>query len=178
MTRATDHVGMWRTLFREEHSELAHAAEMTLYQRGSQEQILTTALTELEGRPFHEGFGLVSALRAVVKAAIAHNYQLLDPQIALTMPVSGNDGYEGAQSLEALPWAERAAYFLREVLHYSRRNTALLLGISDANVDQLTRLAEKRMASATDTADRSRMPQTISAYAVGSGSSIALAAHE
>ena len=178
MTRATDHVGMWRTLFREEHSELAHAAEMTLYQRGSQEQILTTALTELEDRPFHDGFGLVSALRAVVKSAIACNCQLLDPQIALTPPVSGNDGYDEAQSLETLPWAERAAYFLREVLHYSRRNTALLLGMSDANVDQLKRLAEKRMASPTNAADHPRMPQTNSAYAVESGSSMAFAACE
>jgi hypothetical protein len=36
-----------------------------------------------------------------------------------------------------LPWPERAVYLLREVLRYSRRDTALLLGMSDSNIDQL-----------------------------------------
>ena len=53
--------------------------------------------------------------------------------------------------LEALPWAERVTYFLREVLHYSRRDCALLLGISDANVDELNRFARKRMGIPVET---------------------------
>jgi hypothetical protein len=44
-----------------------------------------------------------------------------------------------------LPWPERAVYFLREVLRFSRRDTALLLGMSDANIDQLHKFAERRI---------------------------------
>jgi len=44
-----------------------------------------------------------------------------------------------------LPWPERAVYLLREMLRYSRRDTALLLGMSDANVDQLQKFAKRRI---------------------------------
>jgi hypothetical protein len=40
-----------------------------------------------------------------------------------------------------LTWPERALYLLREALGY----TALLLGMSDANIDQLHKFAEKRI---------------------------------
>jgi hypothetical protein len=42
-------------------------------------------------------------------------------------------------------WPERAVYFLREALRYSRRDTALLLGMSDANIDQLYLFGQKRV---------------------------------
>ena len=44
-----------------------------------------------------------------------------------------------------LPWPERAVLFLRGVLRYSCQDTALLLGMSDANIDQLYKFAKKRI---------------------------------
>jgi hypothetical protein len=150
MTRETIQEEKWRSLFQEQHARLVLAIETLLYRNESPEQILRAALTELEGRPFHEFFGQVSALRAVVKAAIAHNYTLFAPQIASSLPVSVNDENMAAPFLAALPWSERAVYFLSEILHYARRDTALLLGISDSNVDQLIRFAKKLIASRAD----------------------------
>jgi hypothetical protein len=49
-----------------------------------------------------------------------------------------------------LPWPERAVYFLREALRYSRRDTALLLGMSDANIDQLYLFAQKRICCSSN----------------------------
>jgi hypothetical protein len=151
MTRESIQEEKWRTLFQEQHARLVLTVETLLYRNESPEQILRAALTELEGGPFHEFFGQVSALRAVVKAAIAHNYTLLGPQTTPSPPVSVNDGNLAAPFLAALPWSERAVYFLSEILHYARRDTALLLGISDSNVDQLIRFAKKRIGSPANT---------------------------
>jgi DNA-directed RNA polymerase specialized sigma24 family protein len=104
----------------------------------------------LEGHPFDEFFGQVSALRAVVKAAIAYNYTLIDPRTAFASQLTVDDGGMAAPLLAALPWPERAVYFLSEILHYSRRDTALLLGISDCSVEQLIRFGRKRIESPAD----------------------------
>src|SRR5260370_42563766 len=112
MTRKTDQEEMWRALFQEQHARLALAAQVLLYRRVSPEQILSTAYVELQGRPFHELFGPVSALRAVVRATIAYNYTLIDPQTAFAPPLSVNDGDLTAPLLAALPRPERAVYFL------------------------------------------------------------------
>ncbi len=47
--------------------------------------------------------------------------------------------------IATLPWAERAVYFLHGVLHYSCQETALLLGLSDIQIDQLYTFAAKRI---------------------------------
>jgi DNA-directed RNA polymerase specialized sigma24 family protein len=47
---------------------------------------------------------------------------------------------------QVLPWPERAVYFLRRVLHYSCQETALLLGMSHAQIDQFYKFAAKRIA--------------------------------
>jgi DNA-directed RNA polymerase specialized sigma24 family protein len=117
---------------------------MLSYRGVAPEQTLRKALTDLEGRSFHEECGQGSALRAVLKVAIAYNYTLMDPQSAFASPVPANDGNLAAQILAALPRYERAVYFLSEILYCSRHDTALLLGISDSNVDQLVEFAKKR----------------------------------
>lgn len=151
MTRTTNQEEMWRALFQEEESRLSVAAEVLLQRNVFPDQILGTALEELKGSPFHEAFGRSSALRAVVKAAIAYNKTVVDHDSAATSPLPLKDGCESAPFLASLPWAERAAFFLREVLNYSCRDTALLLGMSDANVDRLCRLAARRIESPDQT---------------------------
>ena len=149
MTRMTIQEDRWRTLFQEQRTALAVTAEMLSYRKVPTKQILSNALTELEGHPFHEGFASTFALRAAVKAALALNTEAADSPIEMTLPDSVENGRFGGMSIGSLPWPERAVFFLRKVLGYSRRDTALLLGMSDANVDQLYSIAEKRIGSSS-----------------------------
>lgn len=137
----------WRILFHERRAELSVVAEMLLFRKISTELILDRALTPLEGSSFHDVFGPISAVRAVVKAAIASSCEVRNSQGQVLSTASMTDGLLRGVPTEALPWFEHAAYFLREVLRYSRRDTALLLGLSDANVDQLHRIGGKRISS-------------------------------
>ena len=147
MTRKTNCEDLWQELFRERHVSLTAIAEALLYRRISTDQILNNALSTLLGHPFDEVFGPVSALRAVVKAVIAHTDEASKSQVNFASPVSIETGNLETLPIEASPWPERAVHILRKVLHYSRRDTALLLGLSDANVDQLYNIAEKRSIS-------------------------------
>ena len=178
MTSKTNQGKMWDAIFEEHHSALMEVAEMLLYRHGSPEAILLTALAELDGRPFDKAFGKVAATRAVVKAAIAHNYAGIDSWILTASSGSFDEEQLGPLPLEALPWAERASYFLRDVLHYSRRDCALLLGISDTNVDELNRLARKRMGIALEAPRQFRKPHTRATQAAYPAHSMAFAAFE
>jgi hypothetical protein len=158
MTQAQSHEAKWQELFQEERSRLIEIAELLL-DRGCPEHILETALAELSRCPFD--MAPVSATLAVVKAAIAYNYTFIDSWIATAS--SGTINYRhhsGTLPLQALPWAERAVCFLREVLRLSERDTAVLLGISEQNVDQLNRFAAKRMGASVDTGVRSNEPRS------------------
>ena len=178
MTRQTNQGRMWGALFEEHHSELMEVAELLLYRNGSPEAILQTAFDALAGKPFDKAFGKVAAIRCVVKAAIAHNYACIDSWILTASSGTFDDEHPGVLPLETLPWAERAAYFLRDVLHYSRRDCALLLGISDTNVDELNRFARKRMGIPVEDPHQSRIPHTRPTRAACPAHSMAFAAFE
>ena len=178
MTSKTNQGNMWDAIFEEHHSELMEVAEILLHRHGSPEAMLLTALAELDGRPFDKAFGKVAATRAVVKAAIAHNYTGIDSWILTASSGSFEEEQLGPLPLEALPWAERATYFLRDVLHYSRRDCALLLGISDANVDELNRFAAKRMGIPFEAAHQFRNRLTRTTQAACPTHSMAFAAFE
>ena len=178
MTSKTNQGKMWDALFEEHHSELVEVAEMLLYRRGSPEAMLLTALAELDGRPFDKTFAKVAATRAVVKVAIAHNYTGIDSWILTASSGSCDEEQLGPLPLEALPWAERATYFLRDVLHYSRRDSALLLGVSDTNVDELNRFARKRMGIPVESPHQFRKPLTRTTQAASPAHSMAFAAFE
>jgi len=53
-----------------------------------------------------------------------------------------------------LPWPERAVYFLRGVLRYSREETGLFLDLSEVQIDQLYKFAAKRIGYESNTACR------------------------
>ena len=59
--------------FEEQRATLIAVAEMFLNCLMSTEQILEKAMAASEGSPVRESFGPASAIRAVVKAAVAHN---------------------------------------------------------------------------------------------------------
>lgn len=163
---------------RKHHSRLTEVAEILLRRSGSPEQLVQTAFAELQHYPFYDPFGKISAVRAVVKATIAHNYASVDSWILTTSSGAISDERSGPQPLEAIPWAERAAYFLHEVLHYSRRDTALLLGISDAHVDELNWFAMKSMGIPVEIVHQSRTRHLNAPRAMRSAHSMAFALYE
>lgn len=131
----------WSLLFSKKHASLSRAAQILLLSGPSDELVLARALAALEGSMLRESFSYGVAMRTVVKIAIAMNLEMLGSQ---TRADAGTI-LESARGLTALPWQERAVYFLRDELQYSRRDTALLLRITDANVDQLLKFARKRV---------------------------------
>lgn len=178
MTRENNQAAMWKALFEEHHSQLTEIAEILSHRGGSPEQILQAALAELEHRPLNEPFGQISAFRAVVKAAIAHSYTGIDKWIVTTSSGPFTHEPSGSQLFGDLPWAERAAYFLRDVLQYSKRDSALLLGISDANVDELHRFAKKRLGVPDELHHQSHTRHLSPTLAARSEHSMAFASYE
>ena len=146
MKSQSDHELRWRELFEMRTATFEQAIHMLLCRKEEPTQVLSMAIRQLKNRQFDEVFAPVCALREVVKAAITHNRDSVAPQgMEQQWDVALKRSRPGPLPLEALPWAERAVYFLREVLHYVRRDTALLLGLSDREVDHLTRSAKQRM---------------------------------
>jgi hypothetical protein len=148
MTRAQHQAkpgGKWTALFNEQRATLTTVAEMLLLSGVASGEVLEQALTSLEGSPLRETFGQICAIRAVVKAAIAYKLKNANCASEAEAPVTPKHQFRRIRHVGMLPWPERAVYFLREVLRYSRRDTALLLGMSDANIDQLHKFAEKRI---------------------------------
>ena len=147
MTRAQHQAkpsGRWPTLFNEQRATLTTVAEMLVPSRSASGQVLEQALMSLEGSPLRQTFGQICATRAVVKAAIAYKRKNADSSEA-EAPATPRHQFRHIPHVGMLPWPERAVYLLREVLRYSRRDTALLLGMSDANIDQLHKFAERRI---------------------------------
>jgi hypothetical protein len=141
----------WRTLFNTHRPTLTAVAETLSHSCVSPEQVLDEAAADLEGLSVRYPFAQVSAIRAVVKAAIAHNREAANSRIEAELPDPAQHVFSGGSLVGMLPWRERAVYLLREVLHYSRRNTALLLRTSDANIDQIYLLARKRIGYSGNT---------------------------
>jgi hypothetical protein len=140
----TDQDEMWTTLFDEYHADLAIVAEMLLCSRLSPEAVLRKALTCLESSPCEETFG--QAVRAVAEAAAQYNRETAHSPIRAKTPAPAKLRIPGISQIAVLPWPERAVYFLRGVLRYSCQETALLFGMSDAQINQFYQFAAKRIA--------------------------------
>jgi hypothetical protein len=166
----------WGALFEEQDATLTAVAEILSPGRVSPEQILAEALVALEGSPLHRDFGEISAIRAVVKASISYHRRTAGSAIKAE---ASDDAlkyrFPGIPPIGMLPWPERAVYFLREALRYSRRDTALLLGMGDASIDQLYFFAERRIRYAgeapvlrlTDASELSREVKSKNTTAAG-----------
>lgn len=135
----------WGALFQEQGETLSAIAEILSATRVSPEQILQEAIAALEGSPLHCDFGRTSAIRAVVKASISFHRRTADSAVKIVESDAPKYDFPGIPPVGLLPWPERAVFFLRAALRYSRRDTALLLGMSDANIDQLYTFAERRI---------------------------------
>jgi hypothetical protein len=80
MKNANDHEPAWRDLLERQRDVLEEAAYMVLYRQEDPKEILSVALDQLRGRPYHEVFGSASAIREVIKAAIARNHNFVDQE--------------------------------------------------------------------------------------------------
>src|SRR5271165_1499022 len=111
MQGTSDHEPKWRSLFVKQESTLEEAALMVLFRQEDPKAVLCSAIDRLKNQPFDEAFGPISAIREVIKAAIARNDKESDE-----MSLSPQRwGHPGPLPMESLPWAERAVYFLYEV---------------------------------------------------------------
>lgn len=141
----TENAELWQAFFDEQRGELTLAARVLLRNRSSAETVLSQALEVLRDATPNETHRHAYAMRAIVKSAIAHNLKNMTPDkvVEISSYMREEDG--GMLRIGALPWPERAVYFLRDILRYSRRDTALLLKLSDSNVDQLLGFAQRRV---------------------------------
>ena len=174
----SNHETKWRDLFEKQYATLEEAALMVLYRQEDPKEILRSAINQLKSRPFHAVFGPVCALREVIKTAIARNDDSSVPDFEQQAGIALHRRHSGPLPLEALPWAERAVYFLHEVQHYARRDTALLLGMSDREVEQLKKSAKKRMGYPEDPSEHEFRRQMLPAASFRVRHSIAFAAYE
>jgi hypothetical protein len=132
----------WSVLFRERRSCFLLAARMLVGDKCSLEAVLSQTLVSVEGATVANGFEFPYAIRSLVIEALALAR-------AMAMQPEPSEQFRSDRSIEAriegLPGQERVVLFLREVLEFSRRETSLLLKLSDENVDQLLAFAWKRL---------------------------------
>ena len=148
----TEQEEMWRTFFEDNHADLVIVAEMLLCCHLSPERILGKALSCLESSPCEVTFG--QAIHAVIDTAIEYNRETANSPLQAKTPPPVKLRVPGISQIATLPWPERAVYFLRGILHYSCEETGLLLNLSDVKIDQLYKVAAKRIGYESKTTCR------------------------
>jgi hypothetical protein len=140
---STEREEMWRTFFDDNHTDLVIVAETLLRCDLSPERVLREALSSLENSPCEVTFG--QAIHAVIDTAVEYNRETPNSPLRAKIPAPIKLRVPGMSQIAMLPWPERAVYFLRGILHYSCEETGLLLNLSDVQIDQLYKLAAKRI---------------------------------
>jgi len=103
-------------------------------------QILGKVEAEVRGRSVPNEFKLRFLTRALVRRAIQHLRECT--QGTESSCSLAQDSPKCAATLTA---QERVVYFLRDILEYPTRDTSLLIGITDAQVEKLLSFARKRI---------------------------------
>jgi hypothetical protein len=147
---ATDNIDLicrqWHDLFFQHREPLSTVARILTEGPCSPAVILFNAESSIKSREVVEGFRYRYLIRAVVLAALV--------MPCLEECPDGFDFFDYATAelaylenrLQALPHRERCVVFLRDVLEYSRRETALLLSTGDAQVDDLYYFGRNRLS--------------------------------
>jgi hypothetical protein len=125
----------WHNLFLHHHEALSTIARILTEGPCSPAVILYNAESNIKYREVSEQFRFRYSIRAVVLAALVmpsleecpDGFELFNCGIA--------DLACFEDRMQALPRRERCVVFLRDVLEYSRRETALLLSTTDSRVD-------------------------------------------
>jgi DNA-directed RNA polymerase specialized sigma24 family protein len=115
------------------------------------EDLLAGARVQTEMASISAGFEYSYAIRIVVRLALAHIQTCPESRGAGACHIDPNGSHAAEPVIRTLPWPERATFLIRDVLGYSRRHCSLLMGISDANVDEILARAHQHIARATGT---------------------------
>lgn len=133
----TDGNASWDEAFRLYRGQLRFYLDY-LIECGCSESILSCVEADVTGTWVPDEFKLRYLVRFLVRRAIRHLRECHRCDEGSTRPAEGS-------SWSSFPTEERIVYFLRDILEYSRRDTSLLVGVSDAQVDRLLSLARKRL---------------------------------
>jgi hypothetical protein len=104
------------------------------------DRILAKVEAEVRIRSVPDEFKLRFLVRILVQQVI--EYMRDRSQTSAAAQPSTEDARDPAGKA---PDLERLVYFLRDILEYSKREAALLIGITDAQVDKLLSFARKRI---------------------------------
>jgi len=104
------------------------------------EQILANVEAEVRKRSVPDDFKFRFLVRTLVQKVIEHVRECPGGSEALQ-----HSHQDRLSSVGKSPVQERLVYFMRDVLEYSTRDTSLLIGITDAQVENLLSFARKRI---------------------------------
>jgi hypothetical protein len=111
-----------------------------LIQCDCSKELLTKVEAEVKDRPIPDEFKFRFVLRVLIKKAVGHLRECTQVREALH-----SKSLDPSDSPQDLPALERLVYFVRDVLEYSKRDAALLIGVTDAQADKLLSLARRRI---------------------------------
>jgi hypothetical protein len=101
-------------------------------------QILAKVEAEVRGRSVEDEFKLRFLTRTLIRHVIQHLCECTSQRNASHSPARRNAVIE-------TPEQERLVYFMRDILEYSTRDTSLLIGMTDAQVEKLLSFARRRI---------------------------------
>src|SRR4051794_11987443 len=101
-------------------------------------QILAKVESEVRERSVADEFKLRFLIRTLVRIVIQHLRECSHQGNVSHSPAQGN-------SVAEIPTQERLVYFMRDVLDYSTRDTSLLIGMTDAQVEKLLSFVRRRI---------------------------------
>jgi hypothetical protein len=146
---ATDNIDLidrrWHDLFLHHREALSAVARILTDGPCSSAVILFNAESNIKSRQVVEGFRYQYLIRSVVLAALVMPCLEECPDGFDLFDCGTADLAYFEDRLQALPHRERCVVFLRDVLEYSRRDTALLLSTSDTQVDDLHYFGRNRL---------------------------------
>jgi hypothetical protein len=135
----SDYKVSWDASFAQ-HREQLHFYLDYLLECNCSDLILAAVEDAVKDRSVPDGFKQRFMVRVMVQQIIEHSHEhaeLSEPQPASSAP--------SPVSVRRAPAMERLVYFMRDILEYSTRETSLLIGITDAHVEQLLAFARRRI---------------------------------
>lgn len=135
----------WRNLFAFHSEALSSVARILTDGPCSATVVLFNAEFKITDRDLPEEFRYRYAIRAVVLAALVIPSLEQCPDGFELFECGSADLAEFEARMAALPHRERCVVFLRDVLGYSKRDTGLLLGIADSQVDDSLYFGRNRL---------------------------------
>lgn len=102
-------------------------------------QILAKVETEVRERSVPDEFKLGFLLRSLIRNVILHLRECTQSR------ETSQHSAEDRSAVAFVPAQERLVYFMREILEYSTRDTSLMIGITDAQVEKLLSFAKRRI---------------------------------